>query len=825
MSCSACSSAVERAVMSVEGVSECSVSLLTNSMTVTGGDADAIVSAVKSAGYNASLQGAKKSDTGAGVALDKKLSEETRTVVLRLVFSSVLLLVLMYISMGHLMWDFPLPKRLASNAAAIGLTELLLASLVLLINNKFFVSGFRAVCNRAPNMDTLVALGSGVSYVWSIAVLYRIIFTTTDIPHGMLHSLYFESAAMIVTLITVGKLLESIAKGRTTNALKGLILLAPRTARVLRDGTERVISADEMRVGDIFVVLPGESIPADGEVIEGVSSVDESALTGESMPNEKEIGSAVYTATQNLSGYIKCRAVKVGGETVLSEIIRTVSDASASKAPIAKVADKISGIFVPAVLFIALVTFVLWLSFGSTVGYALERGISVLVISCPCALGLATPVAIMVGSGIAARGGVLFKNATAMETLGNVKTVVLDKTGTLTSGEPTVVSVLPSEASERTLLSVAALLEARSEHPIAAAVNKYCIDMELEQYTAEDFKALSGSGVYALVDGKAAYGGSLAFIKSICEVDSDVDKVYERLCDKGETPVFFSLDGILLGAISVSDTLREESAEAVSELRKMGIYTVMLTGDNERTGNAVGKKTGVDKIIAGVMPEGKADAISALRGRGRVAMVGDGINDAPALTAADVGVAIGCGTDIAIDSADVVLMHSSPSDLVSAVKIGRKTLRTIHENLFWAFIYNVIGIPLAAGLFIPFFGIELQPMFGAAAMSISSFIVVMNALRLNLVSFFAKKKMQEAYIKSETIGDDKMIKKTVRIKGMMCPHCEARVKTVLSEAEGVVSCDVSFKDGTAVIEVSRDLGNGVYTKLITDAGYEVMGID
>ncbi len=822
MSCAACSARVERAVSSVCGVTECSVNLLTGSMTVEGGAEEDVISAVNAAGYGASVAGkrAENSDTGADIAENA----ERKRIVARLVSSAVLLLILMYISMGVVMLGFPLPPILRGAPVAIALIQLILSTLILVINQRFFISGYHAVINRSPNMDTLVALGSGASYIWSIAVMFGMIFDPQNAEHE-LHGLYFESAAMILTLITVGKMLESYAKGKTANAIKSLMKLTPRTATVERDGAEVEIPSSEIRVGEIFVLRPGDSVPADGIVIDGASSMDESALTGESIPAEKLHGAHVYAGTVNLTGFLRCEASATAGDTVMSGIVRMVEDAAASKAPIAKVADRVAGIFVPSVLAVAFVTVVIWSFVNNSLGYALARGISVLVISCPCALGLATPVAIMVGSGIGARGGVLFKNATALESVGRARTVVFDKTGTITRGTPAVTELYPMGISEEELLSYAYSVEKMSEHPLASAVSSYAESRGVRTLPARNFKTIVGGGVYAECDGAPVFGGSLDLISTTVDVGEDVKALYGSIADKGATPVFFTVCGKLVGAVAIADGVKDDSAAAIAELRKMGIKTVMLTGDNARTANAVGAVVGVDEIKAHVLPDEKAAAVAEYSRDGKVIMVGDGINDAPALVSADVGMAIGRGTDIAIESADVVLMHSRLSDVVSAIRLGRATLWTIYGNLFWAFIYNLIGIPLAAGVFIPLLGWELEPMFGAAAMSLSSFSVVMNALRLNLKKIFKNEYTAHGAESSEggERNDDKM-EKTLKINGMMCPHCEARVRDLLLAFPGVSAADVSHKSGTARITVTAEVSDDGLKKLISDAGYEITDI-
>lgn len=811
MSCAACSARVEKAVSGTEGVVSCSVNLLTNSMTVEGSATDeAIIDAVVNAGYGASL----KTENNDENANNSQKSEEKR-VLIRLIASVCLLIPLMYLSMGYVMWSFPLPAFMAK-PYVIALLQLIISGAVLLINQKFFISGFKAVINRSPNMDTLVALGSGVSYIYSISVFINMF--GAENPHHSLHGLYFESAAMILTLITVGKMLEARAKGRTTDAIKSLISLAPKTATVIRDGKERVVLASEVLVEDIFIVRPGESIPVDGVVIEGGSSVNESALTGESVPVDKQIGDRVLAATQNTSGFMKCRATKVGGDTAIASVIRMVEDAASSKAPIAKIADKVSGFFVPCVLGIAIITLAVWLLIDGDFAHALARGISVLVISCPCALGLATPVAIMVGSGVGAKLGILFKSAEALELTGRANIVALDKTGTITKGEPQVVNVIYSKDSSKTeLLSIAYAIEKNSEHPLARAVSDYAEgwDSKLE---LTDFKSLAGSGVYARLGGSEIYGGSYKFISTLCDI-SAFDEDYISLSSEGKTPLFFIKDKKPLGLIAVADTLREDSAEAIKDMQAMGLKVVMLTGDNARTAEAIGREAGVDEIIYDLLPDGKESAIRSLSENGRVIMVGDGINDAPALTRADVGMAIGGGTDIAIESADVVLVRDSLSDVAGAVKLGRSVLRNIKQNLFWAFCYNLVGIPLAAGLF----GLELDPMFGAAAMSLSSFCVVTNALRLN--RFKSKYNKTNKNSRKNGRKEKENMKITMKIQGMMCPHCEGRVRDVLSALPCVELAEVSHKDDVAIITPKGECPHELLIKTVEDAGYKVLSVE
>ena len=821
MSCAACSARVEKAVSQTEGVTSCSVNLLTNSMTVEGSATDEmIIAAVSKAGYGASVKGAEKPKNDN----NSSQKDEQKAIIYRLVASVVLLLPLMYLSMGHVMWGWPLPAFFESNPLSIAILQMLISGLVLVINQRFFISGIRAVINRSPNMDTLVALGSGVSYIYSIAM--TIMMTGAEHPDHYLHSLYFESAAMILTLITVGKMLEARAKGKTTDAINSLLRLAPRTATVIRDGKEQVIPASEVRVGDIFIVRPGESIPVDGVVTEGHSSVDESALTGESVPVDKQVGDSLLAATTNTSGFMKCRATKVGDDTAIASVIRMVEDASASKAPIAKIADRVSGIFVPVVLLIALITFTAWMIIDGQLGKALSSAISVLVISCPCALGLATPVAIMVGSGVGAKHGILFKSAEALELTGRAGIIALDKTGTITEGKPRVVNVICDRSSdEGELLSVAYALEKQSEHPLARAVSAYA-----ESYSRDllitDFKALAGSGVYGRMQNaecrmqSEVYGGSYKFISTICDL-SAYKNDYDRLTAEGKTPLFFIRDGAPLGLIAVADTVREDSAQAIADMKAMGLRVVMLTGDNSRTAEAIGREAGVDEVISELLPDGKESAIRKLSESGRVIMVGDGINDAPALTRAEVGMAIGGGTDIAIESADVVLMRDSLSDVVDAIRLGRSVLRNIHQNLFWAFCYNLVGIPLAAGLF----GLSLNPMFGAAAMSLSSFCVVTNALRLN--TFRPKHKKTNKIIENTSEikeKEERQMKITMKIEGMMCPHCEGRVRDVLSALDCVESAEVSYKEDLAIVTPKGECPHELLEKTVTDAGYKVVSI-
>lgn len=824
MSCASCVARVEKAVNKVEGVTSCSVNLLTNSMSVDGDvKSSDVISAVEMAGYGASLKGNSSKENKSN---DEPLKDtETPKLKKRLFSSLVFLLLLMYISMGHMMWGFPLPSILANNHIAMGLIQLLLTGIIMVINQKFFISGFKALIHRSPNMDTLVALGAGASFIYSVYALFAM--TNAQVNNDMslvmkyMDEFYFESAGMILTLITLGKMLESYSKGKTTNAIKGLMNLAPKKATILVDNVEKVVPIEEVKIGDIFVVKPGENIPVDGVVIEGESAVNESALTGESIPVDKTVGDNVSGATVNQSGFIKCKATKVGEDTTLSQIIKMVSDASATKAPIAKVADKVSGVFVPIVISIAVVTIIVWLLCGATFGNALVRGISVLVISCPCALGLATPVAIMVGNGVGAKNGILFKNATSLETTGKVSYVLLDKTGTITNGTPVVTDIIPSENyTENDLLSYASSLESKSEHPLAKAVVQKAIDSNIKTLDTTDFKSLTGNGVSAKINGKTIVGGSVKHISSIANIDENIIKQADDLATKGKTPLLFVMDNQLLGIIAVADVVKSDSPKAIKELQNMGIKVVMVTGDNEKTAQAIAKESGVDEVIAGVLPDGKEKVVTQYKEKGMVAMVGDGINDAPALTRADIGIAIGAGTDVAIDSADIVLMKSKLTDVSGAIRLSRGTLRNIHENLFWAFIYNVIGIPLAAGVWIPIFGWTLSPMFGAAAMSLSSFCVVTNALRLNFLNIRSSKRDRK--IKNKTNKKEKnTMTTTLKINGMMCPHCEATVKTALESIDGVTSAEVSHESGTAVVTLSKEVNEDVLKKAVVDKGYTV----
>ncbi|UQK49598.1 heavy metal translocating P-type ATPase [Faecalibacterium sp. I2-3-92] len=848
MSCAACSARVEKAVKAVPGVTSCSVSLLTNSMGVEGtASASAIVKAVQEAGYGASPKAAAAETPSA--ELDALADHETPRLKKRLIASLVFLAVLMYFSMGHMMWGWPLPHWFDGNHVAMGLVQLLLAGIVMVINQKFFISGFKGLLHRAPNMDTLVALGSSASFLWSTYALFAMTRAQVDgndalVMHYMME-LYFESAAMILTLITVGKMLEARSKGKTTDALKSLMKLAPQTATLLREGAEVTVPIAQVKKDDLFVVRPGENIPVDGLVLEGSSAVNESALTGESIPVDKAAGDKVSAATTNQSGFLKCEATRVGEDTTLAQIIRMVSDAAATKAPIAKIADTVSGFFVPAVISISVLTTLVWLLLGREFGYALARGISVLVISCPCALGLATPVAIMVGNGLGARNGILFKTAASLEAAGRTQIVALDKTGTITSGEPRVTDILPAEGvSESELLTLAASLEQKSEHPLAKAVLAYAETETIACPDVTDFAALPGNGLSARLDGMEIYGGNAEFIATKASVSAELQAEAARLAAEGKTPLFFGGAGRLMGVIAVADTLKEDSPRAIRELQNMGIRVVMLTGDNQRTADAIGRQAGVDEVIAGVLPDGKEAVIRRLQESGKVAMVGDGINDAPALTRADTGIAIGAGTDVAIDAADVVLMNSRLSDVPAAIRLSRATLRNIHENLFWAFIYNIIGIPLAAGVFIPF-GLTLNPMFGAAAMSLSSFCVVSNALRLNLFDLHSTKHdrnpksaalpaapVQPAAaentaepVSAPVVKEDNAMKKTLHVEGMMCGHCEARVKKALEALPAVDEAVVSHEAGTAIVTLNAEVSDADLKKAVEDQDYKVTGIE
>ena len=830
MSCAACQARVEKAVSKVPGVTSCSVSLLTNSMGVEGtASSSEIIAAVQAAGYGASVKGAAKADGAGDSALyDESALEDHETPVLkkRLVSSIGFLLVLMYFSMGHMMWNWPLPAFFNGNHVAMGLLQLLLTVIVMVINQKFFINGFKGLIHGSPNMDTLVALGSSASFAWSTYALFMMtdaqVKGNMDAVMSYMHEFYFESAAMILTLITVGKMLEARSKGRTTDALKGLMKLAPKTAVIEKDGVETTVPIAQVKEGDIFVVRPGENIPVDGIVLEGNSAVNESALTGESIPVDKAAGDLVSAATLNQSGFIRCEASRVGEDTTLSQIIKMVSDAAATKAPIAKIADKVSGVFVPAVITIAIITTIGWLIAGESMAFALARGISVLVISCPCALGLATPVAIMVGNGMGAKNGILFKTAVSLEETGKVEIVALDKTGTITSGEPRVTDIVPADGvGETELLSMAYALEKKSEHPLAKAVLLKGEEMGLSAADVTDFAALPGNGLSAKLNGNTIFGGNMKFIGSHVDVPEDMKKKSEALAESGKTPLFFAENEKLVGIIAVADMIKEDSPQAIKELQNMGIHVVMLTGDNERTAKAVGKEAGVDEVIAGVLPDGKENVIRKLKEKGKVAMVGDGINDAPALTRADMGIAIGAGTDVAIDAADVVLMKSRLSDVPAAIRLSRATLTNIHENLFWAFFYNVIGIPLAMGLWIPVFGWKLNPMFGAAAMSLSSFCVVSNALRLNF--FDIRRSDRDKKIKKHNHKESKTMEKTLKVEGMMCGHCEATVKKALEAIDGVSAAEADHVKGTATVTLTKDVPTDVLKKAIEDKDYKVIG--
>ena len=829
MSCAACSARVEKAVSAVPGVTSCSVSLLTNSMGVEGtASAEAVVSAVQAAGYGASLKGASCAPTAAAQE-DALADRETPALKRRLIASLGFLLALMYVSMGHMMWGWPLPACLADNHVAMGLLQMLLTIAVMVINQKFFINGFRSLLHGAPNMDTLVALGAAASFGYSTYALFAMTGAQVrgDAAAVMqyMHEFYFESAAMILALITVGKMLEARSKGKTTDALRSLMKLAPQTATLVRGGQEIAVPIAQVRRGDVFVVRPGESIPVDGVVLEGESAVNESALTGESIPVDKAVGDSVSAATTNQSGFLRCEATRVGEDTTLSQIIKMVSDAAATKAPIAKVADRVSGVFVPTVIALAILTTAVWLLCGQSIGFALARGISVLVISCPCALGLATPVAIMVGNGLGAKNGILFKTAVSLEETGKTEIVALDKTGTITQGEPRVTDVLPAEGmTQGALLSLAAALEQRSEHPLARAVMMRAEEDRLTAAPVGDFRALPGNGLTATLSGETLLGGSLSFVSSQVDVPRSIRQKAEALAEEGKTPLLFAQAGRLAGVIAVADVIKADSPAAIAALRNMGIRVVMLTGDNEKTARAIGRLAGVDEVIAGVLPEGKESVIRRLQAQGKVAMVGDGINDAPALTRADIGVAIGAGTDVAIDAADVVLMKSRLSDVPAAIRLSRATLRNIHENLFWAFFYNVIGIPLAAGVWIPLFGWTLNPMFGAAAMSLSSFCVVSNALRLNLFKLHDAGKDKKINRHSKHKEETTMVK-TMKIEGMMCGHCEAAVKKALEAIDGVASAEVSHTDGTAVVTLSKPVENAALRKAVEDKDYTVTDIE
>ena len=837
MSCAACSSRVEKAVSKVPGVTSCSVSLLTNSMGVEGTASEQeIIKAVTDAGYGASKKGegtAKTQSSSVSAGEDMLKDRTTPALKKRLIASLGFLIVLMYFSMGHMMWGWPVPGFMKDNHVMMGLLQMLLTIAVMVINQKFFISGFKGMIHRAPNMDTLVALGSGASFVYSTYALFAMtdaqMHGDMDAVMSYMHDFYFESAAMILALITVGKMLEARSKGKTTDALKGLMKLAPKTAVVIRGEKEVQVSIEQVQKGDCFVVKPGENIPVDGEVIEGNSAVNESALTGESIPVDKAVGDKVSAATVNQSGYLKCRATRVGEDTTLSQIIQMVSDAAATKAPIAKIADRVSGVFVPMVITIAVLTIIVWLIAGQSIGFALSRGIAVLVISCPCALGLATPVAIMVGNGMGARNGIMFKTAVSLEETGKMQIVALDKTGTITSGEPKVTDIIPAAGvTEDTLLKCAYALENKSEHPLARAILENAKEENAGIEEVTGFQALPGNGLTAILDGHTLYGGNHTFISSKVSVDGDIQKKAEKLAEAGKTPLFFGNEERLLGVIAVADVIKEDSPQAIKELQNMGIHVVMLTGDNERTAKAIGQQAGVDEVIAGVLPEGKEQVIRKLKEKGKVAMVGDGINDAPALTRADMGIAIGAGTDVAIDAADVVLMKSRLSDVPAAIRMSRATLRNIHENLFWAFFYNIIGIPLAAGVWYPLFGWKLNPMFGAAAMSLSSFCVVSNALRLNLFKMYdasKDKKLKAKKEKKRSKKEDKTMKKIMHIEGMMCGHCEAAVKKALEALPQVDEAVVSHEAGTAELTLNAEIADDVLKKTVEDKDYTVTSME
>lgn len=860
MTCSACSAHVENAVKKVDGVQSVSVSLLTNSMVVDYDERktndNSIVTAVQKAGYGAEVNGGNQGKSSATASDDALKDTETPKLLRRFIVSLVFWLVLMYISMGHMMWNWPLPSFMADNHVALGLVQLLLSAIIMVINQRFFVNGFKSLWRRAPNMDALVALGSMAAFVYSTVALFLMTDAQLNGNHDAvmkyMDEFYFESAATILTLITLGKMLEARSKGKTTNALKGLMKLAPQTATIVRDGVEVTVAIDQVRKGDVYVVRPGESIPVDGVVLEGNSAIDESALTGESIPVDKSVGDTVSAGTINQSGFIRCEATRVGVDTTLSQIIQMVSDASASKAPIAKVADKVSGVFVPTVMGIALVTFVVWLAVGYAVaesvvgnpfGYALARAISVLVISCPCALGLATPVAVMVGNGKGAKNGILFKTATSLEETGKAKFVVLDKTGTITQGEPQVTDIIPSSnLTERQLLEIAYALEIKSEHPLARAINKKAEEMELIATEVADFSALPGNGLTASLNGNVLCGGNYAFVSSKVQIDAEMQTKAEELAELGKTPLFFARDGEFCGIIAVADVIKPDSSEAIRQLQDMGIRVIMLTGDNEKTAKAIGAQAGVDEVVAGVLPSGKESVIKELKSKGKVVMVGDGINDAPALTTADIGMAIGAGTDIAIDAADVVLMKSNLLDVPAAIRLSRATLRNIYENLFWAFIYNTLGIPLAAGVFVPL-GVQLNPMFAAAAMSLSSFCVVMNALRLNLLNPHKARKHREKKVLDDTAlytenskeqieniqmnkqnKEELTLKYLLSIEGMMCGHCTARVEKALSETRGVLSVEVNLEQKCATVEAKDRVKIDTLKKAVETAGYTVTGV-
>ncbi|MCR4874381.1 MAG: heavy metal translocating P-type ATPase [Clostridia bacterium] len=821
MSCAACSARVEKAVSNVDGVNQCSVNLLTNSMIVDGSASqEAIIKAVQDAGYDAYIPTEKKVEKK-----DDDLKDlETPKLLKRLISSLAILVVLLYFTMGHMMFSWPLPSILEGNYIAVGLIELILSSVIIIINRKFFISGFKAVIHKAPNMDTLVALGSGIAYIWSLYELFAMTYYITKgeghMAHELLMNLYFESSAMILTLITIGKTLEAFSKGKTTSALKGLMSLAPETATIIKDGKEVTIRIEDLKIGDIFVVRPGDAIPVDGTIIEGVSAINESSLTGESIPVDKKVDDSVYSGTINTSGYLKCKATRVGQDTTLSQIIKMVSDASSTKAPIAKIADKVSYIFVPTILALAFIVTIIWLFINKDIGYALARGISVLVISCPCALGLATPVAIMVGSGVGARNGILFKNATAIESAGKVNIVVLDKTGTITKGEPKVVDFIPTDIEKDELLKIAYSLEKYSEHPLAKAVVSFAKDQTTSEYEIKDFKVLPGNGLEAKINKDKIYGGNLEYISTIAKIDKSIQDKIDAFSNEGKTPILFAKNDKLIGIVTLQDTIKEDSIESIKHLKEMNIDVYMLTGDNEITAKAIAKSVGIDNVIANVKPQEKQNVIKDLSQKGFVAMVGDGINDAPALTQANLGIAIGAGSDIAIDAADIVLIKSNLLSLVNAIKLGRKTLLNIKENLFWAFIYNVICIPIAAGAFIPL-GLTLEPMYGAAAMSLSSFCVVMNALRLNLFRKYEEEKNTQE-IKGD-INMENIIK--LNIEGMMCMHCEAHMRDALAKLDGVEVIEVSHINKLAKVKVSKEISDDTFKKVVEDTGYNLVNIE
>ena len=828
MSCAACSARVEKAVSSVKGVTSCSVSLLTNSMDVEGtASPEEIISAVTNAGYGAALK--KESKEQSTQSEDALTDRETPALKKRLIASLGFLIILMYVSMGHMMWGWALPPFFDNNHVAMGLLQLLLTVVIMVINQKFFISGFKGLWHRAPNMDTLVALGSSAAFLYSTFSLFAMtdaqIKGNADAVIKYMHEFYFESAAMILALITLGKMLEARSKGKTTDALKGLMKLAPKTATILKEGAEITIPVEQVKKGDIFVVRPGENIPVDGIVSDGSSAVDESSLTGESIPVDKAIGNAVSAGTLNLSGFIRCEATRVGEDTTLSQIIQMVSDASSTKAPIAKVADKVSGVFVPCVISIAVITTIVWLLLGETIGFALARGISVLVISCPCALGLATPVAIMVGNGVGAKNGILFKTAVSLEKTGKTQIAVLDKTGTITQGKPQVTDIIPvNNTSENELLSLAYALEKKSEHPLAQAIVKKAEEDGFVAHKVDEFKILPGNGLTATLDGRVLLGGNYKFISEKIKVPAEIKEKSDNMAEQGKTPLFFAYKDELLGIIAVADIIKNDSPQAIKELQNMGIHVVMLTGDNERTAKTIGEKVGVDEIIAGVLPDGKEGVIRSLKQKGSVIMVGDGINDAPALTSADIGIAIGAGADVAIDAADVVLIKNRLSDIPAAIRLSRATLKNIHENLFWAFIYNTMGIPLAAGVFINILGWQLNPMFGAAAMSLSSFCVVTNALRLNFLKIYDSKRDHKIIKKIKCKKETKTMKKTLKITGMMCEHCEMHTKKALEALDGVIAVEVSHKTGTAVVTMEKEILDDVLKKAVADQGYQVTDI-